>query len=141
MCETVRAHLMPSRPSLLFRQFCSFLGVGGIATVLQYIILIILVEIVGVRPGLASGVGYAAGAGVSYFLNYRYTFVSHRRHALAMGKFFFVAAMGLAVNSAIVVVATESLGLNYMLAQVIATGLVLLWNFSANRWWTFRPTP
>ncbi len=132
---------MPNRPSQLFRQLCLFLWVGGIATVLQYLTLVILVEIAGVRPALASGVGYATGAGVSYFLNYHYTFASDAGHVLAMGKFFFVAVIGLAVNSAIVVVATENIGAHYLLAQVFATGLVLLWNFAANRWWTFRPIP
>jgi len=28
--------------------------------------------------------------------------------------------------------------LHYLLVQVIATGLVLLWNFAGNRSWTFR---
>jgi putative flippase GtrA len=27
--------------------------------------------------------------------------------------------------------------LNYLACQVVATGLVLLWNFAANRLWTF----
>lgn len=132
---------MSNRPSILFRQFCGFLWVGGVATALQYLILVVLVEVGGMGPAVASGAGYAAGAGLSYFLNYHYTYLSNRSHVPAMTKFFFVAAIGLAVNSTIVAIAAENLGLNYLLAQAIATGLVLLWNFSANRYWTFRPTP
>jgi putative flippase GtrA len=32
----------------------------------------------------------------------------------------------------------ESWGMQYLLAQFVTTAIVLVWNFSANRWWTFR---
>jgi putative flippase GtrA len=33
---------------------------------------------------------------------------------------------------------TGPAGLHYLPAQLIATGLVLIWTFSCNRIWTFR---
>ena len=30
-------------------------------------------------------------------------------------------------------------GIPYIPAQVLTTGVVLLWSFGANRFWTFRP--
>ena len=32
-------------------------------------------------------------------------------------------------------------GAPYLLAQVATTGIVMLWSFTANRWWTFRGYP
>lgn len=125
------------RRSPLVTQFLSFVWVGAIATAVQYTILIGLVQIGGARPALASGVGYAAGATVNYLLNYHYTFASNRSHVQAVVKFFAVAVVGLIVNSLIVAFATEELGIFYVLAQVAATGVVLVWNFTANRLWTF----
>ena len=130
--------MTPSPTKSLTAQFSSFIWVGGFATLLHYLILIFLVQIGGVRPTLATGVGCIAGAALSYFLNYHYTFVSKLSHAPAVAKFFTVAAIGLTINLGIVALATENLGANYLLAQVFATGCVLLWNFTANRLWTFR---
>ena len=133
------ASIMQIRRSPLMVQFLNFAWVGVIATALQYTILIVLVQFGEVRPALASGVGYAAGATINYLLNYHYTFASDRSHFRAVVKFLTVAVIGLMVNSLIVAVATERLGVYYLLAQAIATGLVLVWNFAANRFWTFGP--
>jgi putative flippase GtrA len=35
-------------------------------------------------------------------------------------------------------VAISLIQLHYLIAQVIATGIVLIWNFLGNRIWTFR---
>jgi len=87
---------------------------------------------------LASAVGFVLGALVNYFLDYRYTFHSNRRHGEAIIRFFTIALVGLGLNTLIMSLAIDILSLHYLLAQVVATGLVLFWNFSRNRWWTFR---
>ena len=55
-----------------------------------------------------------------------------------MTKFFTVALIGLFFNGLIMSFCTSSLQLHYLLSQVIATSLVLLWNFMANHKWTFH---
>ena len=122
----------------LLRQFLSFSGVGVIGTVTHYTTLLMLVEIAEVGAVLASACGFVVGALVNYVLNYRYTFRSKRRHHEAISKFFTVALVGLGLNTLIMSLAIGILFLHYLLAQVVATGLVLIWNFSGNRWWTFR---
>jgi putative flippase GtrA len=54
------------------------------------------------------------------------------------GKFATIAALGLALNAAIMAAGTIGLGLHYLLVQVAATAIVLLWNFSGNYLWSFR---
>ncbi len=49
-----------------------------------------------------------------------------------------VALVGLGINTAIMYGLTHYTGLHYLLCQVLATGVVLGWNFLANRFWTFR---
>ena len=97
-----------------------------------------LVQMAGVTPVLASAGGFVLGALVNYFLNYRYTFRSNNRHHEAIIKFFTIALVGLVLNTLIISLAIDILSLHYLLAQVIATGLVLIWNFTGNRCWTFR---
>lgn len=122
----------------IFHQFTRFAGVGVIGTAAHYLVLITLVQIGGVDPVWASGSGFVAGAFFNYQLNYRYTFHSNKKHREAIIKFFIVAAIGLALNSLVIVILARHIGLHYLLSQVVATGLVLVWNFAGNRFWTFR---
>ena len=120
-------------------QFLRFATVGGIATLIQYLILIALVQGVNMHAVWASSIGFVVSAICNYLLNYRFTFRSNARHRQAMVKFFLVAGVGLVLNGLIMLVATEYLHVYYLLAQILATGLVLLWNFTGNRLWTFKP--
>ena len=81
--------------------------------------------------------GISAGALTGYAANRRYTFASQVRHVVGLPRFLLVAAVGFVLNAALMAWMTGYPGVHYLVAQVVATGLVLLWNFAANRHWTF----
>ena len=118
-------------------RFLCFAGIGVVATSVQYVILVAGVQLAHAAPVLASTVGFLAAALVNYALNRRYTFRSGKPHVEAVTKFAMVAAIGLALNGMLLGAATQLLGLNYIVAQVLATLVVLIWNYSANAAWTF----
>ena len=118
--------------SRLFR----YLAVGGIATAIQYAILVFLVRAFGMAPTAASTIGFVLSAGVNYLLNYRYTFQSNRPHGPAAAKFAVLAGTGLLINAAIMHLMTKA-GVEYLIAQVCATSVVLLFGFISNSIWTF----
>ncbi|CAO3437149.1 GtrA family protein [Azospirillum doebereinerae] len=120
-----------------FRQFLLFALVGGAAAVVHYGTLIALAEGLAVTPVAASAAGFLAGGVVSYALNYSHVFHSERSHAPTAARFVAVATVGLTLNSAILWALIHGAALHYLLAQVIATGLVTAWSFAANRYWTF----
>lgn len=122
----------------MFNQFVKFASVGVVGTLVQYTLLIVLVQALDVNATLASTAGFACGALTNYSLNYYYTFASNKNHAEAITKFFTVALVGMFFNGLVMHFCTETLTMPYLIAQVLATGLVLLWTFSANRLWTFR---
>jgi putative flippase GtrA len=113
---------------------------GGVATAIQYALLVLLVRGVGMPPTAASSAGFVLSAGVNYLLNYRFTFRSDRPHAPAAARFGLLAGTGLLINAAIMRLITGA-GVHYLIAQVAATGVVLLWNFIGNRLWTFGVRP
>lgn len=121
-------------------RFVRFTAVGGVATGIQYAVLILLVSGGGMRPTPASSIGFALSAVVNYLLNYRYTFRSDRPHGPAAAKFAALAGTGLLINAAIMHLMVDA-GTPYLLAQVGATALVLCWNFAGNSLWTFGPQP
>jgi putative flippase GtrA len=127
--------------NLLAEQFCKFTGVGAIGTAAHYVTLITLVQLTGTNAVLASSVGAIVGALVNYHLNYHFTFRSNKAHHDAIVKFFLVAGVGFIFNAVLMALLTEYLQLHYLLSQVITTGIVLVWNFTGNRLWTFRKKP
>ena len=121
-------------------RFVRFAVVGGIATAIQYAILILLVRGFGMAPTPASSIGFVLSAVVNYLLNYRFTFQSNRPHAPAAAKFALLAGAGLLINAAIMHLMVAA-GVHYLLAQVCATAVVLFWNFIGNTLWTFGVGP
>jgi putative flippase GtrA len=121
----------------VINQFLCFAGIGAVGTVAHYSILIILVQIAQVNPLPASMVGFVTGALINYSLNYHITFQSEKYHLEAVSKFFIVALVGLILNSFIMILAIRIFALYYLLAQMFATGVVLVWNFAGSCVWTF----
>lgn len=119
-------------------RFFRFAGVGVVGTVAHYLVLLAAVELLGLRPITGSSLGFTVGALVNYALNYRYTFQSERRHRDALPRFYLVAVAGFVINGIVMMVLAERLDLHYLFAQVVATGVVLVWGFGANSLWTFR---
>jgi putative flippase GtrA len=111
--------------------------VGGLCTALQYVILIALVEGLGIFAALASTIGYIVSSAVNYYLNYSFTFRSDAAHGRSVPRFLLISGCGLVLNGTITYLGTAILGLHYLIAQVAATIVALLWNFLANLRWTF----
>lgn len=120
------------------KQFIFFAAIGGVGTAGQYLTLIALVELKILTSMPASVIGVIIGALINYALNYRYTFNSKKSHKEAMSKFFTVALFGAITNTSLMYVGVIILKLYYLASQLIATCIVLLWNFAANKLWTFR---
>ena len=118
-------------------RFGRFLGVGLLATLVQYMVLVAGVELLGAWPVRASAAGFALGAVLNYLLNRSYTFRSQVPHARGALRFVVVVAIGLAANVLFMWLLTGYLGLNYLVSQVLVTGIVMLWNFAAHALWTF----
>lgn len=125
----------------MVKQFLIFASCGVIGTGAHYTVLIILVELFSADVVAASTVGFICGAAVNYVLNYKITFKSQKRHFEAFVKFFSVALVGAGLNALIMDLGRDHLPLNYLFVQLLATGLVLFWNYGANRLWTFRVAP
>jgi putative flippase GtrA len=121
----------------ILTQFIMFAGVGAIGTLAHYSVLICFVQYLGIIPVAASTIGFIVGAIVNYFLNYRWTFKSQKKHFPTISKFILIAFLGMLLNGLIMMISIELLFLHYLISQILATGIVLLWNFIGNRLWTF----
>lgn len=122
----------------LARQFVAFAGMGVVGTLAHYATLLALVEWGGLGSVAGSAIGFVAGALVNYTLNYTFTFRSSAPHRVALPRFMTVAAVGFCLNALVMLAGTRWLSLHYLVVQVLATGMVLIWGFAAHSLWTFR---
>jgi putative flippase GtrA len=126
----------------LARQFAAFFGVGLVAAIVHYGLLISLVEGYRMDPVPAALAGYVAGGIVSYLLNRRHTYASDRPHVEATWRFAIVAVIGFGLTWAGMAILVRGLAVPYLAAQLVTTGIVLFWSFLAHKFWTFRePIP
>lgn len=126
-----------SKPRGLVR-FLRFAAVGAVGTLAHYALLLVMVEGFDARPLVGAAAGFVLGAVVNYALSRLLVFDSDRSHVEALPRFFAVATIGLAWTALLMSLFVDVLGLHYLLAQVITTGLLLLWHYAGNALWTFR---
>ena len=118
--------------------FTRYIGVGGFATLVHYLTTIILVESGVSSPGWAAAAGAIVGALVAYGLNRTLTFGNTTRPVIqGLWRFGTVAFVGALANGLVVSIGTD-LGMHYLLAQAVATALILPASFALNKCWTFQ---
>lgn len=137
------------------KRFAKFATVGALGFLTHFTIVNLLVQLAGWREVYANPVGFTAAVVQNFFLNRRWTFpesqVRDTRRQLI--QFFMVSVVGLGLNQLVFtvvhrlleptwirLVGGERLGhaLSYNFALCVAVGVVLFWNFAANRLWTYR---
>lgn len=118
--------------------FLRYALTGSLATAAHYLVLFALLEGQLATAPAAATAGALCGAVVAYAGNRHFTFAdspaSHRR---ALPGFATVALLGAALNGVVVWLASVVLGLHYLLAQVLATLIVLVLGYRLNRTWSF----
>lgn len=116
----------------------SFAIVGAIGTAVHYLVFIALVELAGSTPVPATSAGAVLGALTNYALNYRITFASRADHTHTLARFMVVAAVALILNAIVVDAVIRFAHVHYLFGQLVATGVVFVFGYAANRAWTFR---
>lgn len=128
-----------AKPAAPAYQFLRFALVGAAGTLLHYLVLTMLVWSGSMAPGPAAAAGAGAGGCVNYWLNYHYTFGAAGKHRATMPRFFAMAALGVVLNG-LIVSTLAAAGLHFLLAQAIATCLILILNFLISKKWIFQKT-
>jgi putative flippase GtrA len=121
------------------RQFLKFAVVGAIGAVVDMGVLVILKEYFGLNVYLARAISFTCAVLNNYTLNQRWTFSDlEKRHSRQLVQFFVVSVIGLGLNLILMYIFHGILGLHYLIATCLAILIVLIWNFFANRFWTFK---
>lgn len=125
----------------LFKQFFGYIFNGCIATATHYSVLIFLVEIASILPPVpASAIGAISGATVGFLLNSKYVFATSKKNnqKIVYLKYLTMAGSGALLNTLLLSAIIKIFAIHYLIAQVIATIIVIFWNFTACKVWVFK---
>lgn len=117
------------------KQFLRFFSVGALSALIQFSTLISLVEFFSKKPIWASSFGYIVGALVNYILNHYFTFKSNFSHKKSLVRFTLNSLFGLFLNFLMMKILLTYY--TYIFSQILASGVILFWNFLVHRYWTF----
>jgi putative flippase GtrA len=107
---------------------------------LDFGILALLTEAVGLHYLVSAAISFLAGTTLSYVLSVVWVFDTRRvsSKAAEYALFVLVGVVGLGLNEALLWVFTEPLGLHYLVSKFVAATLIFGWNFAARKLLLFR---
>ncbi len=117
-------------------RFLRFAFVGGFATLLQYALLIAGVHLQLGPTTVVSSAAFAISAVFNFLATRIFTFQSREPIGPTFLRFVGMVGMGIAVNTSVMWLLLSA-GLHYLLAQIAATAIVLVWNYVVSLRWVF----
>ncbi len=112
--------------------------VGAASAVVDFGILFILTDWLGVYYLVSATISFIVAALVNYILNRNWTFRSNGQRRKQVPIFIAIAVLGILLNNNIMYVCVEHWHLHYLWAKVIAAAIVTFWNFFGNKYLTFK---
>lgn len=125
----------------LFKQFFGYIINGCLATATHYSVLITLVEIIKIlEPVPATAIGAICGASVGFLLNSKYVFAQSKNsnQKIIYLKYLTMSASGALINTILLSAIINIFSIHYLVAQVLATIIVIFWNFTICKIWVFK---
>lgn len=137
---TLPGRTVPGRATrIMLGRFLVYAMVGAAGTAGHYAFLITAVSAGMLAPVPASILGAIVGAVINFVLNTLVTF----RGRLTLGtatRFFATAALAAAVNGMLMSALLGTFDIDYRLAQLLVTAVLLCFTFGINSAWTYRAT-
>jgi putative flippase GtrA len=113
-------------------------GLAGVANTIVGLSVILALTAAGMAPMLANAIGFAVGLLLAFTLSRRFVFRSDGHVRTEVGRFLFFFAISYAINLAVLNLAIGVLGMQKLLAQVVANASYTLSMFLFSRLFVFR---
>ncbi|MBQ3444315.1 MAG: GtrA family protein [Selenomonadaceae bacterium] len=111
-----------------------FCFVGGVSFLMDYGLLFVLTEFVGLYYLYSSAISFSITVVFNYWLCVIYVFKGAKRQTTRQAIIFFgTGVIGLGLNQLCMWLFVAVAGLHYMLAKIFATAIVTIWNYVTKR--------
>ncbi|MDR1226689.1 MAG: GtrA family protein [Prevotellaceae bacterium] len=119
-------------------QLIKFCVVGGSGVFVDFGATYLCKEVLRLNKYLSNSAGFMLAATSNYVLNRWWTFESDNPDISSEYlKFVGIAIVGLGLSNLVIYVLAERFRLNFYLSKLFAIGMVTLWNFFMNYFFTF----
>jgi putative flippase GtrA len=136
-------------------RFLKFATVGAIGTAVDFAIYNFLNIVVGMQPVISQAISFTVAVINNFLWNRYWTYPESRSKAVhhQMVQFGLINAGGLVIRTFIIAGLEHSIGvfagrfgvrpevaivIGHNAALAVAIGIVMLWNYFANRYWTYN---
>jgi putative flippase GtrA len=121
----------------LFFELIRFGGVGGLTTVIYFVLLWPLAKLLPLPMWLLASIAYLPPLLLGYVLHRSFTFRSDRRHASAGPRFVLVQLGGMAFNSFAIWVGTDLLQSPFLPVQLVTIALQVMLTYLGQKLFAF----
>ena len=126
--KTMNQSLNDNQIKLLVQIF-KFIIVGGIATIIDWIIYYICYHFIGIEPLIANIISFTISVIYNFWASIKYVFDVKGDNKKNFIIFVVFAVIGLGLNEIIIFLLHNKLLWNAMLVKIIATAIVMVFNF------------
>lgn len=121
-------------------QLFSYLIVGGIATVVEWVCFYILSYQAHIHYLLATTLAFVISTAANWLAGRLLTFQGAEKQPILqeLAKIYAVSIIGLLLNLLLMYLFVQKVGLAKMVGKIIATVLVFAWNFVVRKFWIYR---
>ena len=114
----------------LLDQILKFGLVGGMAFVIDYVLLYVCTEFLHIHYLISSIISFTVSVIFNYILSIKWVFdVKKKQDVKDFVIFIILSIIGLEINSLIMYVMVEKFGVYYMLSKIVSTAVVMVYNF------------
>ena len=125
----------------LIEQIMKFGVVGFICFGIDYGLMIVLTETVGIGYLISSGVSFSVSVIVNYILSLKYVFETSRDNnkIVEFSVFIILSVIGLFINQILMWVCVDGFHIFYMISPIGVTAVVMVYNFVTRKLILERP--
>lgn len=118
----------------MLKQIVKFGFTGGISFIVDYSVLVFLTEILGLNYLVSNCLSFIISVIVNYILSMKFVFKSVNNNKVFDFIIFIVLSIiGLGLNSLIMFICTDYIGIYYMISKIGATDVVMVFNFISRK--------
>ena len=123
-----------------FRQMFSYLVVGGIATIVEWVCFYMFSYQAHIHYLLATALAFAISTAANWLAGRLLTFRGAEKQPVLqeLAKIYAVSVIGLLLNLLLMYLFVQKVGLAKIAGKIFATILVFAWNFIVRKLWIYR---
>ncbi len=127
--------LLKEKTDNLLLQFFRYIFVGGTAFVIDFGLLYVFTSYLNIYYLISAVLSFLISVLVNYVMSTKWIFNQDNinNKLVEFNLFILISTIGLVFTEIILYLLTDICGIYYMISKIIASILVLFWNFSARR--------